>query len=174
MKKLFAGIDPGADGAIVILNEDSEIVFKCVVPKIGNDYDKRKVIDILYEYPITHAILEDVHAFQLSGATSAFSFGRSKMLWEMALLATDTVHTLVQPKKWQQIWEGVPIQYKPTTKKNKKGEMVYKVDTKATSLLTAQRLFPKVDLRATERARTPHDGIVDAALMALYCLRTYK
>lgn len=174
MKKLFAGIDPGSNGAIVILDEDGEIVFKSVVPKIGDAYDKRKTIDILYQFPITHAVLEDVHAFQLSGATSAFSFGQAKMLWEMALLATDTVHTLVQPKKWQQIWEGVPIQYKPTAKMNKKGEMVKKVDTKATSLLTAQRLFPRVDFRETQRAKNAHDGIVDALLMAEYCRRTYK
>lgn len=172
--KLFAGIDPGSDGAIVILNENAEIVFKSIVPKIGNDYDKRKVLDILCEFSITHAVLEDVHAFQKAGATSSFSFGRSKMLWEMALLATNTVHTLVQAKKWQSVWEGVPIQYKSTAKINKKGEAVKRVDTKATSLLTVQRLFPKIDLKKSIRAENQHEGLIDALLIAEYCRRTFK
>lgn len=170
---LFAGIDPGGDGAIVIINDNKEIVFKSVVPKIGGDYDKVKVLDILYEYQLTHAVLEDVHAFQKAGATSSFSFGRSKMLWEMALIATSTPHTLVQAKKWQTVWEG-PKQYKPTNKKNKKGEVVQQVDTKATSLLVVQKLFPGIDLRETNRCKIQHEGLIDALLMAEYCRRNFK
>ena len=92
----------------------------------------------------------------------------------MALSITCISHTFVQPKKWQSIWEGVPIQKVPTGKKNKKGEPMYKTDTKATSLLAVQRLFPNIDLRASERCKIPHDGIVDALLMAEYCRRNFK
>lgn len=49
----------------------------------------------------------------------------------------------------------------------------YKVDTKATSLLAAKRLFPDETFLATQRSKVPHDGIVDAVLIGLYCVRKF-
>lgn len=48
-----------------------------------------------------------------------------------------------------------------------------KVDTKATSLLAAKRLFPEETFLATTRSKVPHDGIVDAVLIGLYCVRKF-
>ena len=48
-----------------------------------------------------------------------------------------------------------------------------KVDTKAMALMAAKRLFPKVNLIMTERSTTPHDGLVDALLMAEYARRKF-
>jgi hypothetical protein len=172
---LFGAADVGKKGAIVIIDEESNIVFKSSIPLIGNEYDKIGIFNIFCEYNIElkHFILEDVHSIFGSSAKSNFQFGRGKGLLEMTLVSAEIPHTLVQPKKWQTIWEGVPKQYKPTTKTNKKGEPIKKIDTKATSLITAQRLFPTVDLRENSRCKVPHDGIVDALLMAEYCRRTY-
>jgi hypothetical protein len=72
---------------------------------------------------------------------------------------------LVQPKKWQaDIWANVDKIYK-TGKK---------IDTKKTSLMAAKRLFPNESFLATSRSRVPHDGIVDAALIAQYCKIRFK
>jgi hypothetical protein len=172
---LFGAADVGKNGAIVIIDKNSDIIFKSVIPKIGNEYDQREIFKIFctYNLELKHFVLEDVHSIFGSSAKSNFQFGRGKGLLEMALIAADIPHTLVQPKKWQTIWEGVPKQFKSTGKKKKNGEPVQKVDTKATSLIAVQRLFPNVDLRATKRCTTFHDGIVDALLMAEYCKRTY-
>lgn len=39
-------------------------------------------------------------------------------------------------------------------------------DTKKRAAIAAERLFPQVDLRRTPKCRGPHDGIVDALLLA--------
>ena len=45
---------------------------------------------------------------------------------------------------------------------------------KAASVEAGQRLFPGVDWRASDRARAPHDGKVESALIALYALRRMR
>jgi hypothetical protein len=49
-----------------------------------------------------------------------------------------------------------------------------KRDCKKMSELAAKRLFPNVDLRATERCKISHDGIVDALLIAYYGSTIHK
>lgn len=172
---IYGAADVGKNGAIVIIDQASDIVFKSIIPTIGNEYDERKIFEIFcnYNLELKHFVLEDVHSIFGSSAKSNFQFGRGKGLLEMALIAAEIPHTLVQPKTWQIIWEGVPKQYKPTSRKNKKGEIIKKIDTKATSLIAAQRLFPNVDLRANDKCKVSHNGIVDALLMAEYCRRKY-
>jgi len=164
----YLGIDPGKDGAFIIINDEKEIVKISLIPTIGNEYDKLEMIKIVEAYDIKHAVLENVHAPQLGGRTSCFEFGRGKGLLEMLLFALEIPHTQVLSRTWQkEMWSGIRIQYKPgSTKKTK--------DTKATSLLAAKSLFPSQDLRKSIRATKPHDGIVDALLMAEFCRRKYR
>ena len=175
---LFVGIDPGKSGALVVLNSQGELMEIHVTPLIGKEYDKHKMAQILsgLQKFITHVALEDVHAIQgPAGNSSNFEFGRGKGLWEMALCALHIPHTMIQAKEWQKhAWEGVPKQTLPTKRISKTGAAVEKVDTKATSLIAAKRLFPHVKLTATERSSVPHDGIVDALLIAEVCRRKFK
>jgi hypothetical protein len=79
-----------------------------------------------------------------------------------ALEITGVSWEFVQPKKWQkEIFEGM------NEIKNTKG----KRDTKKMALMACQRMYPDVDLTPTERAKKPHDGIVDALLIAEYLRR---
>lgn len=94
------------------------------------------------------------------------------------VVAAGYPHTLVQPKKWQkEIYQGIPEIRKPPVmiKKGKMAGQMKKgnLDTKAMSLLAAKRLFPTLDLRASERCKKAHDGIVDALLIAEYGARQY-
>jgi hypothetical protein len=41
-----------------------------------------------------------------------------------------------------------------------------KRDTKAMALIACKRIFPDIDLTLTSRANKPHDGYIDAILMA--------
>ena len=45
--KYYLGIDPGKQGAFVIIDENSNIVEKIGTPLIGKDYDKQGIIAIL-------------------------------------------------------------------------------------------------------------------------------
>jgi hypothetical protein len=71
---------------------------------------------------------------------------------------------LVRAVDWQaRIWErfDVPFIQEASAKKQRKR------DTKACALLAVEIALPGYDWRATSRCSTPHDGLVDAYLIAL-------
>lgn len=163
--KIRAAFDVGKDGAIVIFR-DEKLVYKGVIPTIGNQIDLSGIRKILakLDYSNTHFVVEDVHAIFGASAKSTFNFGWSLGVLEGMLVGMGFPYTKVSPKEWQrEMWQGIKPVYKP-------GKLI---DTKATSLLAAKRLFPNEDLRKSERAEKPHDGIVDALLMAEYCRRKF-
>lgn len=164
------GIDPGKDGAIAVIEDSIDVM---TFPKIGKELDVKGLSDKLTELidDKTLVVTEDVHSLYGVGAGSTFSFGWSVGLIEGILTALRVSFFKVQPKAWQkEMWQGVSPIYKPSKPEQKRKI----VDTKATSLVAAQRLFPRVDMRPTERSKKPHDGIVDALLLAEYGRRKYQ
>lgn len=174
--KYYIGIDPGKSGAIVILNNKNSEVIKHVIPCIGTVIDIGAIDSILAELIFLkgkdslHLVIEDVHALYGSSAGATFSFGYVCGVLEGIIHSLSIPHTKVQPKVWQkEMFQGIPEIRKPNTKDGKKGAL----ETKQMALLAAKRIFPDVDLRATTRSKNPHDGIVDALLMAEYCRRKF-
>ncbi len=102
------------------------------------------------------------------GVKSMFSIGYGYAAWEMALVGNGIPYLSVRPREWQKemVKDISPVMSGTLTKAGHP-----KVDTKATALLLAQQLFPDFDFRATARSKKPHDGIVDAMLLAEYCKR---
>jgi hypothetical protein len=166
------GIDPGKNGFICIMDDISDIGYiECryyPIPVIGKEIDL-KGLNIIFENPKLkmgniHCVIEDVHAIFGSSAKATFSFGWIVGVLEAMLVAHQISYTKVKPKDWQKVmWEGIPKQKKPNGR----------TDTKAMSLLAAKRLFPNEDLTATERSIKPHDGKIDALLLAEYCRRKF-
>jgi len=158
MKKIYAGIDPGKSGGIAFLSEDMELtMYK--TPLIGNQMDHQKVRELLLQYNPVMVELEDVHSLPGTSAKANFSFGENKGEHRGILVGLQMPYMEVAPKIWQKIaWEGVSLI------KNPKG----KTDTKSMSLISAKRIFPRESFLASERSIKPHDGIVDAALLAYY------
>jgi hypothetical protein len=83
------------------------------------------------------------------GAVSIFSHGRGYGLLEGMVKGIGIPYTLVHTLSWQN-----------ALTKGQGG------DSKARAHLTAIRLFPGIDLRASERSRKPHEGVIDALLVA--------
>lgn len=163
--KIRVAFDVGKDGAFAGFR-DEKLIEKTVIPTIGNQIDLSAIRQLLEQYNPSdiHVVVEDVHALFGASAKSTFNFGWSLGILEGILAGMGIPYTKVAPKQWQrEMWQGIPIVYKS-------GKTV---DTKATSLLAAKRLFPDVDFRKSARAEKPHDGIVDAILMAEYCRRKY-
>jgi hypothetical protein len=163
----YIGIDPGKDGAIVAITEKG--IEKIMIPLIGKEIDLHKLNYEIKRLSILgdggHFVLENVHTLPIMSAKSNFTFGSVFGMLQALLVANDCKFTLVTPKEWQkEMWQGVPKQLKVGKKQ---------VDTKAMSLLAANRLFPHLDLTKSERASKAHDGIVDALLMAEYCKRKF-
>lgn len=156
MKEVVIGIDVGKKGGIARISQDGELELY-QMPMIGKEYDIHELSEILDQKQgeiIRHVFIENVHAIQgRAGGSSNFSFGMGKGILMGLVAGKKLPYTLVNPKAWQKVsWEGV-------TKQS---------DTKKTSLVAAKRLFPDETFLATERSRVPHDGFIDAALIAFY------
>ena len=169
MNKRYIGIDPGKDGAVIILSGNGQLLEKRIIPKIKNEVDESELAQIIRDIgQESIVVIEDVHAIFGSGAGATFSFGDICGFVRGLLVGYRIPFVKVQPKKWQSVmFEGVPEIIKPM----KEGQKRKVRDTKAMALIAAKRLFPDVDLRMSERAKNPHDGIVDALLMAEYARR---
>lgn len=176
--KYHIGIDVGKKGGIVVLDSTGIIHGMFMIPLIGKEVDLNRLdaIFVVHKALGCHCVIEDVHSIFGAGAKSNFQFGRVLGMLESLLVAHKIPYTKVQPKKWQaEMWEGVsPILINTGKHVVKTGAIKYKTDTKATSLLVAKRLFPTASFLATERSSVPHDGIVDAALMAEYSRRKFN
>lgn len=160
------GIDPGEKGAMCALDEDGKIVEYDVFKKVGKEVDWENNLKLLV-YFVTlgggnnTVYIEDLHALGLVKASTNFKLGRYVgWIHGAANVFTNNIH-FVAPKKWQkEIWEMHEIRMKDVRSK----------DTKAISLLSAERLFPGEDFipKDCKRCTKPNDNIVDASLIAYY------
>lgn len=176
--KITLGIDPGiAAGGIVALADDLTIIGKDVMPtflieldskkkdgsnKTEKQIDFKELFNIVQryhnEYEVDTYVERITHLFGLPGSSN-FRLGYACGVIHACLQTFGDFH-MVKPRIWQnKIWIENDIVKKPGT--NKK-------DTKLTTLNAASRIFPDECFTATERAKKPHDGIVDAALIAFY------
>jgi hypothetical protein len=135
------GIDPGAKGGWAALDEAGAIV------SVGTDI---RAADVRRASKV---VLEAVHSSPLMGVSSAFSFGESFGWIKGYLDALGVVPVLVSPQKWQKVmggaYEGLPP----------------KERARAFAL---ERWNP--DQFILPRCKVPNDGVVDAALIALWAL----
>jgi len=177
--KLSIGIDIGAAGAWATHYEGRWEYGK--LPKVSDDFDLPTLFNQLHrglgnEPDVTyHCVIEDLHSVYGSSAASNFTFGYNNGLIVGFLQSLRIPFVKVGAKRWQkELWEGVrPVQKLDGKKLNKDGTPKYKVDTKATSLIAAKRLFPDLTFLATERSRVPDNNLVDAVLLAEYCRRHF-
>jgi len=180
MSKSFIGIDVGKQGGIVIINDDGSVqTFK--TPLVANEIDLNEIVNILSSVSSNEKIvgIENVNNIFGSSSKSNFQFGRALGLVEGLITGIGLPFVKVHAKVWQKLaFEGIPVVTKQgKVKVNKKtgiSEETKKVDTKAMALLSAKRLYPKVNLLATERSKIPHDGVVDSLLIAHYLKYTNK
>ena len=146
----IVGIDPGKKGAAVIKRvEDGVLVAKELsilmdCPSLFSNIHKQIGLD--------HVFIEKAQAFPKDGVRNAFSyamnFGRI-LGWIETLMIP---YTLVPPQTWTR------VMHIGCTGDNPKDK----------SLQVVRRLYPEADLTFSARARKPHDGLVDAILIATY------
>lgn len=176
MSKLYIGIDPGKNGGIVA-KIDGKIIESIVMPTKAKFYLTGEIYKLFtnlvdsYETEEVMICFEDIHSMFRSSATANFGMGFAAGFLEGLCSGMGLPFIKVQPKKWQEYcWQGIqPIKIN-TGEKTKQGNIKYKTDTKGTSLVAVQRLYPKADLcgRGRTRATKPHDGVVDALLICHY------
>ena len=161
---MYVGIDNGISGAVTVLNNDGSIVAWTTMAiqraRKGNE------VDVMYldawldkwcplsAYPIIYIIEEpggSKSAHAASGMAGSFHAVRA------VLTLRHERWDRVTPRAWQKVM--IPG--------CKKGE------TKARALEAARRLWPAEKWLRTDKCTTPHDGGIDAALIAEWARRVW-
>lgn len=164
---IYVGIDPGLSGGIARIIFHGGPVFEpdsinlYVMPTIPgprgkNELNLSTVYNLLGYNAPSRITIERAQVFRGQGITSSGrimeNYGR--LVGLMAGMRLPFVE--VRPQTWQKSF-GIS---------SKNG------NTKSSSVLVAQQLFPGVNLMATPRCKKPHDGMSDALLIAEWCKRT--
>ncbi len=150
----FVGIDPGVKGGMVVLDPHGGIIDAIVMPE---PEELRRMFRYFYWDDQPFITLEEPSPDPKWGAIQAWRFaygiGRLEGIFNPQLM--------VNPRTWQaKVWRKDLISGKLTGKQK--------------SLITAKAIWPNADFRASKRCKIPHDGMVDAALIAYYGLLTHK
>lgn len=159
-KKYYIGIDNGIQGAIVVIDQDQNIIEKHIMPVVGKtrkEYDIFKIVEILRHFVGREvlAILEKAQPHFRDGSKQSFKTGFGYAVMQTTLITLRIPFEIVGPKIWQkEVFKGLDTK-----------------DTKVASILYCQRKYPKEDWRATERCTKMHDGLTDGTCMALYGLK---
>jgi hypothetical protein len=165
MSKIYIGIDIGKSGAIAVMYDDKIVTYN--MPKIANELDYHELNRLLRTFCSNsekpHVVFEKLGVIFGSGKSTAFSMGHQSGAVEMACVANNIPYTKVRAVDWQkQMFQGVQEITKTGSSKK---------DTKAMALVAIKRIFPNLKLTFGDRASKPHDGLVDAVLMAEYARR---
>ena len=163
---VFIGIDPGLDGGMAAVDGAGRPVAWVVMPVHGKKgkgkrlLNNRGVLAWLRSFDEPRVVaLEIQQAMPGQGGSSSFQNGRGFGALEMAMEAEAVQLHEVRPQAWQKVMlAGTPAD----------------MDSKDRAAMVAQRLWPALDLRASPRCKGPHDGVVDALLLAEWMRRTAK
>jgi len=174
MSALILGCDPGLDGAFVALKDDGSFIKGWIMPvfelkkKKGGtkrEIDLLSLRNIMREFKQSagdlsiHLYLEQSSPMPGEGTVSSAKAGKGFGYIEAMVFCHDIPYSLVHPRKWTtRIHAGTSPD----------------LDAKARSRQVVARLYPGLDLRATERCRNQHEGLVDALLIARYGSETLR
>lgn len=153
METLYVGIDPGAKGAIAVLNEQGKCVELFDMPNTDQKYlDKIKEwLDKKVDKEI-HVTIENVHALPMESTVAGFTFGKNVGKAELLALAitTDDIVHKVQPRVWKAAY----------SLRRYNGETKY--EYKKRSVNKAQSEFPEM----RDSLLVTKDGRAEALLIA--------
>ena len=163
---IFIGIDPGATGAVVAIDENGQ--FLSVYYHFNGWHGLKPYLN-QFKPESTKVYLEKVQNIFGVSSKSNFLFGQNYGISKGFLYSQEFDFELVHPKIWQKaVFEGIPeIREEPKKDKNgilKKGKLL----TKKMAIEAKIKYFNDVDLRKTTRSTKDDPGAVDALLIAYY------
>lgn len=158
--RFFGAIDPGKNGALAIVDQDGQYVEAHVMPKYADKVDPGSLFRLVEKMAKGRDILfflERAHAMPKQGRVSILNYGVYAGFCEMALAALAIPYEMIMPKRWQADMHG--------------GIDTKIQDPKLRSAIKVQRLMGLDKFMIGKRSK-PHDGLVDAFLIALHAQRT--
>jgi hypothetical protein len=159
--KTFIGIDIGQKGGICIMKPDGTIeTFAIPLTKEGQ-LDIVALVNKLFAFNPhqTYVAFEYITPLHFASKKANWSLAHQSGAIQAVCTCLNLPYYAVPPKIWQKkMFEKLPPM------RDKKGSL----DTKLMALAAVKVLYPDLDLRATQRCTTPHDGIVDSILICEY------
>jgi len=144
---VYMGIDPGSTGAISVIHENKQEVYR---HSKGTLYDMWDFISAVKKGGPCVAVLEKVHSMPGQGVASTFKFGQNYGMVKAFLVAARIPFTEVTPQSWMKFY-GM-----------KKTKTESKTDWKRRLKERAQQLYP--DMKIT-------NDMADAILISHYCMK---
>ena len=166
-KMNFIGIDNGLNGGICVLDKYGSIILLGKLPI--DETGKKRIVDAFRLLISIRGIGGESLAVverpagaksYKAGVSMQDSFATIRTTLLLANIPTEYITALT----WQKTFWLKP--------KRKKGDPPF--DTKAAALDAARDIWPDETFLATKRSKVPHDGLVDAALIAKYCLDQHE
>lgn len=147
---LIAGIDPGADGGLAILDEKGRILdLRLLRAVVVKDHLVSRGVKILW--------IEKAQAMGKESPNAMFSYGRNYGYLLGTLANTGIEINFVPPSVWTRAMHVHSAQ-----------NVTHK---KSASESAAKMLWPEQTFLATPQSRKAHDGLYEAALIAYYGLK---
>lgn len=157
------GIDPGASGAIALLDGGGDLIWVEEMPHHGGIVSAPAVRQLFQRTPTCNAVawIEDVHAMPQQGVSSTFKFGRAHGTVIGVLGALDIPIRFVAPAKWKKHF-GLTQRKDLTLSSSAKSAA-----SKTASRRQATEAWPA---QASSFSLVKDDGKAEASLIALYGL----
>lgn len=170
MSTIYIAIDPGKYGSIAVMEGNKIETYP--MPLVKTELDYHELVKIIARSAKSdtnkvHVIFEKLGVIFGTSKATAFSMGEQCGAIEMACIANHIPYTKIRPIVWQkEMLQGVD----EVTKSSISGKKQVR-DTKAMALIAIKRIFPELKLTFGKVALKPHDGLIDAVLMAEYARR---
>ena len=165
---MIIGIDPGKKGGCVLLDRDANPIDWLAADHADDGYCKSGVYfpRLMAAWvageggrePVRLVVIEKQQARPIEGRSSCLATGRGQGLWEGICAASGCPYLLVSPGKWTRTILG---------------SMPKGTDRKARAIAMALERLPDLPL-TWGRRRKPHDGLADAACLALFGLKQFS
>ena len=161
---VFIGIDPGATGAVAVIDKmqriillqdwpGDEVLASNIIRDLIDKYINGNIISPFNEISnVFKAALERVHSMPGQGVSSTFKFGTNYGIWRGILASFQIPFLNPTPQAWQ---KGV----------------LKKAQDHFPKMAAAGRMFPRAVLTGPRGGHK--DGRADALLIADYCRRMY-
>jgi len=168
----YAGIDPGLDGWLAVIDADGQPVALHKAPTIPTGKGSRRAYDLRAMSSlvstaclcVTLCVIEQQQAMPSQGSASGFRTGYGYGLWRMALTAAQVPHAEVRPAAWKRA-AGLSAGRSAAAKRDHNAATK---EAKAKAIAKVQALYPSLSLLPTPRSRVPSADMAEAVLLARY------
>lgn len=143
----IAGVDPGKNGAVVIIESNSHNIISQHRLKDIDDF-----LMLLMDKQPSLIVIEKAQSYPRQGIASAFNYGREYGRLLGLLDASLIKYVTTAPSAWHRYMQSLW----PSIQKDKHAAYAW-----------AKKIWP-METFTPKRCRKPHDGLIDAALLAYY------